>query len=1527
MPTMFGRLRTTAAALIATAVVAAGFTAGAAPAAGADAGLVLRYALDGTTGTTAVDSSGNGRDGTLKGGATLTGSEGLALDGSTGYVKLPDDVMAGLSSITVSTQVLVKPSQSTPYMLWAFGNTDSGGVGNGYLFATGDTYRAAVASGNWSTEQGVNSSAALARGTWKTLTYTIDHASSTAVLYLDGTEVARSTSVTTTPGGIGGGHTTADYIGRSVYSADKYLSGNLRDFRVYDHALTAAEIASLQPSDADRVQRDAAALSLGDLSAVTADVNLPTTGANGAAISWASSDPAISSTGTVTRPAAGSADVGVTLTATLSRGGASTTKAFTATVLALPSDTAAVANAAAALGITNIDDVRGNLTLPAAPDGIQLSWQSSNPDVVAADGVVHRQSADTDVTLTASLVKGTASTTRTFTAHVRAAVPSTPMAGYAFAYFTGDTVAGENIYFAASQGNNALKWNEVNGGRPVLTSQYGTKGLRDPFVIRSPEGDTFYLIATDLSIGSGTSWDASQRTGSLYLEVWESHDLVHWGAQRHVKVSPDNAGNTWAPEAYWDDTIGAYVVFWASKLYAADDPGHTGSTYNRMLYSTTRDFVTFSTPQIWQDGVSRIDSTVIKANGVYQRFTKDEGAGTTGCSDIIQESSTQLRATLPDWKMVASCIGKNAGTAAVEGPTVSKSNPGDVNGDKYYLFVDEYGGRGYIPLETPDIAAPNWKVSTGYTLPTKPRHGTVLPVTAAELAALSAGPAPAKADADGQILRYDFTDGSGSVVHDRTGNGHDGTIVGGTTWSSGSLALGGTDGYVDMPDDLLAGVTDTTVEADVWIDPAQTGSYFLYGFGNTDASGTGSGYLFTTGNSAYRTSIATGNWTTEQTVTQGSALPRGRWAHLAYTLQGGTARIYLDGVQVGVKTGVTTLPKDIGSGFTAANYLGRSVYSADKRFTGRFREFALYNRALTPAEILADSGNTTALVGASLTDPSVLKTDPVTEATGRTVVYPVKPGTDMTKLAPTFAVGAGVTASPASGDVVDLSQPVVYTLTAPDGTKATWTLRAEPVDSPVLPGLYADPNIAVFGGTYYIYATSDGYAGWGGNTLYVWKSTDLVNWSRSDKPVLTLDGANGNVPWATGNAWAPTIMERGGKYYLYFSGQNPTYNRKTIGVAVGDSPDGPFVAQPTAMILNNESVTSGQAIDPAAFKDPQTGKYYLFWGNGKPVYAELGDDMTSIKPGTIAAISGLTDFREGIFMNYRNGVYHLTYSIDDTGSPDYRVGYATSTSINGPWTARGVLLQKDPSQGILATGHSSIINVPGTDDWYIAYHRFAIPGGDGQHRETTIDRLAIGADGLFQRVAPTLSSVAPETVPDPQPLTVSIAGTPIVGRTLTASWSTPWTASTIGWTRDGAPIDGAHGATYTLTAADAGATVAAVVSGTKPLWPDATASAKVGPVLPFDVRLSVTTRCVADRVQLFVAAANSADTPLDVAVTTDFGTKTLTGLAAGATEKLAFPVKTAALPGSGGTAVVTGQLAGTTVSGTYSFSYDGTLCG
>lgn len=309
-------------------------------------------------------------------------------------------------------------------------------------------------------------------------------------------------------------------------------------------------------------------------------------------------------------------------------------------------------------------------------------------------------------------------------------------AGYLFAYFTGNTIEGENIFLAASNGNNALDWRELNSGQPVLTSSYGDKGLRDPFIMRSVEGDKFWILATDLSIGGGTTWEASQRNGSRYVEIWESSDLVNWGEQRHVLVSSPEAGMTWAPEALWDANSGVYLVYWASKIYSEDDPQHEGTTYPRMMYSTTTDFVEFSEAEVWTD-FDRIDSTALEKEGVYYRFSKDNGAETgTGCTDIVEEKSTNLRAVQPpadSWPVVKGCIGTDLGLGAIEGPTAFKANAGDVNGEKFYLFVDEYTGAGYTALETENIDNPSWTVSANQNLPASPRHGTVLPITQAEL--------------------------------------------------------------------------------------------------------------------------------------------------------------------------------------------------------------------------------------------------------------------------------------------------------------------------------------------------------------------------------------------------------------------------------------------------------------------------------------------------------------------------------------------------------------------------------------------------------------------------------------------------------------------------------------------------------------------------------------------------------------------------------------------------------------------------
>ncbi|WP_338699928.1 family 43 glycosylhydrolase [Streptomyces sp. Q6] len=903
--------------------------------------------------------------------------------------------------------------------------------------------------------------------------------------------------------------------------------------------------------------------------------------------------------------------------------------------------------------------------------------------------------------------------------------------GYLFVYFTGEgTPDGEQIHLASSKGDDPLHWRELNGGKPVLTSSLGDKGVRDPFVIRSPEGDRFFLIATDLRIYGGAGWDYVQRHGSRSIIVWESTDLVEWGEPRSVRVSPETAGNTWAPEAYWSEELGEYVVFWASKLYAESDTEHTADTYNRMLYATTKDFRTFSEAKVWNDpGYSVIDSTVIAHDGTYYRFTKDERSASQSPYGkfILEEKSRDLLAT--DWETVAEGIGMGA-MAQGEGPLVFKSN----TEDKWYLFIDDYTATGYMPFESTDPAGGTWTKSTAYRLPSAPRHGTVLPVTRGEFDRIQEkwGVAPVLADADGLVAHWPLA----GDAEDVSGHGYHGTPAGGdVSWADGALVLGGAGGHVKLPDNMLAGVDAVTVTADVWVDDDQATPYFLYGFGNTGADGKGNGYLFATGGSAdsgFRAALSDGNWTKEQQAEAHSGLPRGRWTNVTYTVGGDTALLHLDGEVVGRTSAVTLSPSDIGGGVTTANYLGRSPYTGDRTLKGRLRDVRLYNRVLSADEIAALPANATRVRDVELKQ---LKVPAVVAAEGATVVLPVVPGTDLRRLRPRFTLAPGARLSPASGRTTDLRKPVTYTVTSADGDQKKWTVSAVEMRTPVLPGFHADPNIVAFGGSYYIYGTTDGFAGWGGTTFGVWSSKNLVDWT--DHGVILDLGKD--VSWAESRAWAPTIAEKDGTFYFYYCAE------AKIGVATADSPTGPFTDSGKVLIAANPD-GAGQAIDPAVFTD-KDGTAYLYWGNGSAWVAPLNDDMVSYDTAKVRRITGLTDFREGLFVARRGDLYHLTYSIDDTRSENYRVGYATSDSPYGPFTHRGVVLAKDPAQGILGTGHNSLLQVPGTDDWYIAYHRFAIPDGDGTHRETTIDRVTFGADGLMRPVTPTLTGVRPRRIP------------------------------------------------------------------------------------------------------------------------------------------------------------------------------------
>jgi len=374
----------------------------------------------------------------------------------------------------------------------------------------------------------------------------------------------------------------------------------------------------------------------------------------------------------------------------------------------------------------------------------------------------------------------------------------------------------------------------------------------------------------------------------------------------------------------------------------------------------------------------------------------------------------------------------------------------------------------------------------------------------------------------------------------------------------------------------------------------------------------------------------------------------------------------------------------------------------------------------------------------------------VVDTVAKKVCFPVEPATNLSLFKPELNNFPGVSIKPIGA--VDFSKGgVKYTVKMPGRESETYTAVAVKNHNPVLNGYYADPEILYSEktGKFYIYPTSDGFTNWSGNYFKCFSSDNLVDWN--DEGVILQLGKD--VTWANRNAWAPCIVEKKidgrYKYFYYFTAA------QKIGVAVSDSPTGPFVDLGKPLIENRpEGITRGQVIDQDVFTDPKTGKSYLYWGNGFMVGAELNDDMTSIKQETLTVLKPDNTFREGTYVFYRNGVYYFMWSEDDTRSENYRVRYATSTSPLGAFTISkdNLVIAKDPKAGIYGTGHNSVLQIPGKDEWYLVYHRFNYPKGitqgdaAGYNREVCIDKMEFNVDGSIKQVIPTHKGIDPISV-------------------------------------------------------------------------------------------------------------------------------------------------------------------------------------
>ena len=466
------------------------------------------------------------------------------------------------------------------------------------------------------------------------------------------------------------------------------------------------------------------------------------------------------------------------------------------------------------------DGIYGNVYLPEEFNGAKITWWSSNEAVVypkayddMAPGDVDRPSKDTTVQLKAKIEKDGQITKFEQEILVKAApyeLQDEDYEAYLFGHFIGEgtgktengvkIATGEQMFFALADVGQGLHFKDMNGStmsnpNPVLSSNVGERGVRDPFMLRSPEGDTFYLIATDLSIYTRGGWGmdnagAATKTGSLSIIIWESHDLVTWTDARQIKVARDDAGMAWAPEMIYCEETGEYLIFFSSTLldnYDVEDRSKNQSSNiifrDRVYYTTTRDFVHFgetkqfipNTP--YQEGVSRsesetyatnndtrkvIDGSVMKIGDYYYSAAKDGGNNENGGGIRIQKTDSLLPKVddegneYIDWEFVQNLAdvgfqaeGRNADNKCLEGPEwfyLNQADREDPDTLEIGLMADFYANTsiGYIPWATTDVEDINnenhsWrKLESGsgegkfsWDSQTK-RHGTILRITAEE---------------------------------------------------------------------------------------------------------------------------------------------------------------------------------------------------------------------------------------------------------------------------------------------------------------------------------------------------------------------------------------------------------------------------------------------------------------------------------------------------------------------------------------------------------------------------------------------------------------------------------------------------------------------------------------------------------------------------------------------------------------------------------------------------------------------------
>lgn len=612
-------------------------------------------------------------------------------------IKLTDangnPLLTGQKNITISFKV--KPT-STAASWWFYAAPNDSAqtyLQEKYIGALTKSNTIEVERYNNSGARSASASTALQSNQWNDVM--ISHADGVTDVYVNGTKASVNSTVNISDML---SKNSVCYIGKANWVNGEYATGYLDDFVIYNHA----------------IENPLGSLDLGDLSAVTADITIPS--AEG--VTWETSDEAVvTADGKVTR-----ADdtKTATLTAKMTKDGIEFTRSFDVTVTGYTAvlDTFAAYVEGNTIYYTSdyTDAEKYNMTVVLETKlGSEepLEKQDNQARGEFADLVLNREYYVTCKLTDKESGDVVKQISKTFT------IKNTDdMEAYLFAHFVnteGDANC-EQIYFSVSE--DGQTWTTLNDKKPILVSNVGEKGVRDPYILRGEDGK-FFIIATDLSIfnrksQSGNLWGGAAQQGSKNIVVWESDDLVNWSEASLVKINNDNAGCTWAPEAAWDNEKQQYMVFWASVI--SDD---SYAKY-RIYRSYTDDFKTFSAPELYiEEPNAVIDTTIINHQGIYYRFTKNEAR-----SSITMQKCTSLSG---NWNDVETYnLGDMTG---YEGPTIYKMN----GEDKWCLLLDYFSkSKGYQPFVTSDITKGIFDKGTAFTFDGTYRHGTVMPITKQE---------------------------------------------------------------------------------------------------------------------------------------------------------------------------------------------------------------------------------------------------------------------------------------------------------------------------------------------------------------------------------------------------------------------------------------------------------------------------------------------------------------------------------------------------------------------------------------------------------------------------------------------------------------------------------------------------------------------------------------------------------------------------------------------------------------------------